>query len=96
MSFPGLNLAAADPALLPRDVQVLVVLARDLDVLAYRPIKEITIRRQLRIGRATLWRSLHRLAAQGYLERSPWQPGGVTAYRLVYNPVPPMKRADAS
>jgi len=62
-----------------------LVLAGELDVTAFRPVKEASLRRQMHWGRTTLYESLKRLAITGYLERSAAVPGEAREYRLVYS-----------
>lgn len=86
------NLPALGEAVLDRDLpagtlRVLLVLALELNPTTFTPVKELSIRRRLGVGRTFLYASLKRLVALGYLEREGGGPGHVSAYRLAYQRV---------
>lgn len=83
-NVPALSDALDDHRLRPIDLKVLLILARELDVLDWRPVKEAALRHAMHIGRTRLYEALRVLVSRGYVERQGGGPGEVAAYRLVY------------
>lgn len=73
MSGPRLSIiparAATDPALKPRDLQVLCVLGRHTDDLGWCSKSQVKMAKEMACARSTVFEALERLIAAGYLER---------------------------
>lgn len=94
MSLPRFSIipaaAVTDARLDPRDLQVLCLLGRHTDDLGWCCRSQVRMARELNCGRATVQRSLGRLADAGYLEIRPNnRASGADAahdYRVVIDP----------
>lgn len=73
MSGPRLSIiparAATDPALKPRDLQVLCVLGRHTDDLGWCRKSQVKMADEMGCARSTVFEAVERLVAAGYLER---------------------------
>lgn len=73
MSGPRLSIiparAATDPALKPRDLQVLCVLGRHTDDLGWCRRSQVKMADEMGCGRATVFDAMERLIKAGYVER---------------------------
>lgn len=73
MSGPRLSIiparAATDPALKPRDLQVLCVLGRHTDDLGWCRKSQVKMADEMGCARSTVYDAVERLVAAGYLER---------------------------
>lgn len=73
MTGPRLSIiparACTDPALKPRDLQVLCVLGRHTDDLGWCRKSQVKMAQEMSCGRATVFESIGRLVEAGYLER---------------------------
>lgn len=79
----------ADTSLSPRDLQVWRAAVEYLDVSEARPLKHLVLEQHLRINRSTVYRSLDRLVAAGYLHRIRGRSGERDRLRV------PLSRRDA-
>lgn len=95
LSIPSLDQALDDAGLAALDLRVLLKVARELDLQEWRPLKEVVLRRSLRLGRTRLYQALRTLVDAGYLERRGGGPGQVSEYRLPYT-VRARERTDAA
>lgn len=71
-----------DPGLSPRDSQVFRLVRKDLETLAFRPLKLRHLAHLVNADRQTVQRSLRRLVAHGYLEAAQVVIGEGRLYRL--------------
>ncbi|MFN7177613.1 MAG: hypothetical protein ACK4MX_12090, partial [Thermaurantiacus sp.] len=73
MTGPRLSIiparAATDPALKPRDLQVLCVLGRHTDDLGWCRRSQVKMADEMRCARSTVFEAIERLVKNGYLER---------------------------
>lgn len=72
--------AAADPAVSPAQLQVLVVLSETLEAGGWVPVPAASVAEQLRVERASVTRALQRLCRAGWLMAGPKQ-GRVITYQ---------------
>lgn len=97
MTGPRLSIiparAATDPALKPRDLQVLCVLGRHTDDLGWCTKSQVKMSVEMGCARSTVFEAIERLVAAGYLERHVVeQSNGRDAphfYRIILDPVHP-------
>ncbi|MCV3209618.1 helix-turn-helix domain-containing protein [Mesorhizobium sp. YC-39] len=97
MTGPRLSIiparAATDPALKPRDLQVLCVLGRHTDDLGWCTKSQVKMAGEMGCARSTVFEAIERLMAAGYLERHVVeQSNGRDAphlYRIILDPVHP-------
>lgn len=88
VATPALRRLALDARVGPRAIRVYVILAEELDLVQYRPVKLLPVSTLLRIKRSKVSEALKALVALGYLDRNgrAW-PGGPFTYRLVHVPL---------
>lgn len=95
MNAPRLSIiparAATDPALKPRDLQVLCVLGRHTDELGWCRRSQVRMAREMGCARSTVQSAIGRLVRQGYLEQyvqeSESGRDGAHLYRVILDPV---------
>lgn len=97
MAGPRLSIiparAATDPALKPRDLQVLCVLGRHTNELGWCEKSQVKMAKEMGCARSTVFEAVERLIKAGYLERHiQSQKSGRDAphiYRVILDPVHP-------
>ena len=107
MSNPRLSIiparAATDPALKPRDLQVLCVLGRHTDEYGWCRRSQVKMAAEMNCGRATVYDAINRLIGAGYLERHEQESDSgrdsAHVYRVILDPKHPdvssVQEADA-
>lgn len=97
MSNPRLSIiparAATDPALKPRDLQVLCVLGRHTDEYGWCRRSQVKMAVEMNCGRATVFDAINRLIGAGYLERHEQESDSgrdsAHVYRVILDPKHP-------
>lgn len=97
MSNPRLSIiparAATDPALKPRDLQVLCVLGRHTDEYGWCRRSQVKMAAEMNCGRATVFDAINRLIGAGYLERHEQESDSgrdsAHVYRVILDPKHP-------
>ncbi len=85
--------AATDPALKPRDLQVLCVLGRHTDEYGWCRRSQVKMAAEMNCGRATVFDAINRLIGAGYLERHEQESDSgrdsAHVYRVILDPKHP-------